>query len=331
MSDLLNTGLNPRSSFNTGTGKRALERARIANVVFLPHGTTFSAANRATQATFMAALLALVQNDDPLQRAYVFNIDGDFKQMSSDSQKVTLGYGGTRWLAKGMPGFQVDFNKGGMDTFQNLLKYDNCQDLFDLLVIDKKGVVYGCNRTYNNGNTFGGWDIGQIHTPNNEFQTSNAIDVYRIYIELLNAEQFNEAFDFFATGISNVSAQLPLIIDVTIVATTGPSANKISVQVKGGYSREGLTKAYSAILNSTTAWTATKVSDGTAGTISAVAYTAATDTFDLTITSGTGLIYAIGMTALSVLIPLGFVRSGNNFEWNQNAFTNNTDNQATAG
>jgi hypothetical protein len=72
------------------------------------------------------------------------------------------------------------------------------------------------------------------------------------------------------------------------------------------------------------------VSDGTSGTISAVAYVSGTNTFDITITTGTGVAYNVGMAAASALITAGFVTSGNNYEWNQNAFTNNTDNQATA-
>jgi len=331
MSGVVNTYVQPRASFNTGFGKDALNRSRPKAFLFIPQGYTFTSAQTATATAFLAALQALMVNADPTQRAYKLTFDSDFKQMTPDSQKVTLPFGGERYLAKGIPGFQVDFALGGLDNFQNVLDFDNAQSLFDLLIIDRQGVVYGTNKTYNSGNTFGGFQIGQIHIPTNEMQGANTYDVYRMFVYLSNAEQFNEGLDFIATGVVNLPDVLPPFEDVVLSCVTGPAANKISVKVWGGYSRVDLTPLYSTILNSTSLWTANKVSDGSAGTISAATYTSGTKTIDLTITSGTGLAYNIGMANATALIAAAFNTSTYNFEWNQNKFTVNTDNQATAG
>jgi hypothetical protein len=320
------------SSYNTGTNRKPMIPARMKGVIFVPSGTQFSTSSATdSQADFLAALQAGCINDTASSRYYAFKSNIDFKQ-DAQTQSANIPFGGKINLASGIPYFTFQFKDGDVDMYQNLLKFKDAQNIYDILFYDANGRVYGTNKTVGAGQTFGGFQCRQIWVDGWDAPDASNFAKYMLEVQLMTAEQWNENFLYVDTNVKALGDAIRQMNDVYLKVISGGTTNHIRCQAFNGFSNESLGQWFGSSLASTSLWTCTKNSDLSSMTVSAVSYVASGDYYDLTITTGTGVAATLGIAAPSVLAAAGIKDSLHYFEWStytQNSYQVNTDNSGT--
>lgn len=146
---------------NTGVGSCYLDIKNIVGCIIVPSGTTFSVANTATSAAFIAALSAsTVAPKD--SRAYPIQAFGEIKDGSESAVSEKLGYGVELIVRDGTYKWAFRILKGGFCLSKALRQFNSMN--VDVFFVDASGLVFGQKRVSSTGvASFGGVPQYQIY------------------------------------------------------------------------------------------------------------------------------------------------------------------------
>lgn len=265
-STYFNTG-KPSCDFVKGIPKKM--------IIFLDKGTSFSAADMASASTFLAALEAKTYAARG-GRAYPIPDINNFEEDTPEPSTGSMGNMTTKqiYISDPINSFRVGYDGGELQHARiSLMNNGN----YDVMIVDDGFTVYG-TQTATGG--FKGWSTSQIFVPPSKFRVADAVNQYSFRIQLSSNTEMRENIAAVKTndGIMDI---LGLINFQLSKLSNSSNVYKIQAIADGGTNLEPLFGSAMAGLT----WTAKKVSDGSAFTITSVADDTALDAFTVTFDS----------------------------------------------
>lgn len=261
-------------TFNSGIPLCDIIRGIPMGLIGLDAGVGFSAAERADNATFVAALITKTRAARG-SRAYPFFSLTNFEDKSKEPTKAALGNltNGEITTNDGIPAFAFQHRIGEL-FHQKLMEAQNADMTW--LIVDKNYVVYGTL----DGSTFRGFSLSEFYVALPKFGNLSTASSYQFEMTLESQTEYKENGRFIQSSSALVAATG--IRDVVLAATVASSVLSVSLTAIGG---KNLTDLYATELGQAGAWEVKKTSSGAAVTVSP-AFNSSTGKMDLTL-SGT--------------------------------------------
>lgn len=108
--------------------------------LLVPKGELITAANLANWQTYLQGKLT---EDDADERWYLVGKFHTVRTAYQEADVVTLGDKSTRETQKSAPGWETEFDNGGLCYAQAVMSMDDAQDLFDLIIVNQNGMFIG--------------------------------------------------------------------------------------------------------------------------------------------------------------------------------------------
>jgi len=164
---------------NTGEIQDFLEPGFTHRIILIPKGKKFTQAEMQTP---YATLLALISNNTNSLRAYPIGNFIGLDDKSTEATIVTSATGRSTWVKDGQYHHVYEYDKGGANYDNFLANFQNAQDYFDLLILDKdNNAMIGTRPVLNTSNyVLQGFSLDLIYNP--LMKWNNGADPTRHYI-----------------------------------------------------------------------------------------------------------------------------------------------------
>ena len=268
------------STFNSGFALCDVIRKEPKALILLDSGVEFSLVERASIASFVAALKADTRAVRGA-RAYPIMSLTNFEDKSTEPTKAAVGNLSITQITmqEGVPAFAFQHYKG--DLFhQQLSKAQNAN--LKLLIIDANYVIYG---TKTSGGNLTGFALSEFYAELAKFATASEPAKYPFNVTLSSITEYKEnlAIAQLDSTVMNVSG----IVDVDLNTAGAPPVQatnviKISPIGRGG---KNIGILYPTELAVVGAWTAINDQTAAAHTITSVAWDSALSRFNVTLDS----------------------------------------------
>jgi hypothetical protein len=303
---VLNTGL-PTCFFNP---------SNFAGAVLIPAGTTFTASELITFKTVLAAGIA---NDNLAERFFPIKTFEGLEDKSSEGVMEDTKYGGKRKVRDGKYAWYFDYTNGGTSLMKSLKSFDNQQDAYDVLFIDRVNNGLVGVTTGTDASLFGGFTLELLDVPNLKINDGSTSTKYSIGFNLENSDEVNMyitivQFESSWSVLRNLSGLKNIEIGVYEGLGDG-TAGTIKFKLTNGGT--DLADYYSTELATASLYTATNTATGLGITVTSVTYVPATKTFDVLLAAADPDYPAVGGLAtitigeVSDLVTAGVVGYGN--------------------
>lgn len=278
MADILNVANSggATSTLNTGTPLADIIRDIPYGIFLLDAGLEFDSSDRASIAAMVTALKTATRAARG-RRVYPIWSLTNFEDQTKEATKAAIGNLSIQeiQLVDAIPAFAFQHRKG--DLFHQLLLQAELGG-FTICLLDKKYVLYGTKTS--NGN-FTGYTFDEFKTQLPKFQTPQAPSNYPFSIVFSSITEWKENFAFIQ--LDSTVASITGNRDVTLtLETLASNVAKVSLKGVGGKDIGDLFKTELADI---TGWVCTKQSDGSAFTLTSVAWDAANKRFNVTLDS----------------------------------------------
>lgn len=154
---MINTYNCTQAGANTGIGDCPLVIDKITGVFLVGKDFELTAANLASDATLLAALMAAAVADDPALRLRPVHGIVDIADNTADATEQTFGYGSSVVVADGFYNWTFPFLKGGLCLLKALQEF-NSTDV-RIIFYDSSGVLFG----WKVGETLKGVPLNQFY------------------------------------------------------------------------------------------------------------------------------------------------------------------------
>lgn len=262
------------TEFNSGTPLCDLKKKKIIGVIFADSGVYFTSAHRASATAFLAELATKTTAARGSRVYPLWNIR-NFDDQTGEPTKGNIGNLTTSQvtIADGMPNFQFGYN-GGELQHAILAKVES--GTYDVFLVDEAYTVYGAK----SGTNVVGFTTEQIYVNPSKFPVGDYVNQYSFTITFASMIEYKAQSAFIVTN-SGITAKVGLINVPLSVLSSASNVHKIQAIALGGTNLQPL---YGADISALT-WTATKVSDGSAFTVTSVANNATDDAYNVTLDS----------------------------------------------
>lgn len=299
---------------NTGFGSCTVDFKNIIGAIVVPQGTSFSQANTATPAAFLAALIAATSAVKSA-RAYPISNFGEIKDGSESAVTEKLGYGSELVVRDGNFKWAFRIEKGGFCLSKALRAFNNMN--VDVFFVDANSLVIGQRLVSGSGVvTFGGIPQFQAYQEPLKINDGSKNTIY-----MQNFSFAGNAFDNFggvqlnAGDFSNVLGLLPIylysggarVANVSLVkGTAGCVGADLGTQLGAALALVGLWSVQDSVTGNFYA------------TITSVSFSATTNTYTITVPTAdpayvVGNPVNISLAAASVLDAAGLHYESNTF------------------
>lgn len=314
MADILNL---PNCGGTTGTFNSGFPLCDVIRdapkaLLLLDAGVGFNAGQRATLATFVAAIKTNTRAPRGA-RVYPIMSLSDYNDTSVAPTKAAVGNLSIQQITmqEAVPSFDFQHRKG--DLFHKQLAGAENQN-FTLMIIDKNNVVYG---TQTAGGLFTGFSLSEFKAQLAKFATASTPSNYPFSVVLNDITEYKENLAIIQADstIMNISGNNNVVL--TLASQVANVAN-ISLISTGGKNL-GIYPAYATALAVIGAWVVTNTQTGANVTITSVTYSSTTGLFTVTVdstaysalTTGQKMNIDLALTAaLSALGVDGFESTG---------------------
>lgn len=299
---ILNTIVCVAAGGNTGIPNCAFTFKNLKGGFLVPPGFELTEAQLASSATVMAALIAAVNNDNPLERIYPLPETVTFTDATEDAVTQTLGYGAPVIVRDGKYNFTQQFIKGGNCVNKALQKFN--EGNYRWMGFDAAGVLIGTKV----GATLKGVPLDYFYAQPFRFNDGSnvAIFAYRLSFDPI---YINQNVGFVPLDYTELAA-LNGLQNVNISLAAARAANVIKVRLTSGCDGTNLFDLYETELADVTNFVVTEA--GANITITSVvadtnlkAFTITLDAADPDYTVGGPFI--VNLAATSVLAGNGVV------------------------
>jgi hypothetical protein len=288
---------------------------KFEGVVFVKAGTRLTSAQAVAIKTTMSNLL---KHDSAASRAYVLK---NFEAMESKNTEATYNteaYGNMYKSKNGKYGFGFKYKKGGLALHANLSTFDEQQDNYDVIFIDKKNnCLFGTKKSVAGVPYFAGFTMSTLAVQNVSINDGNNDTAYSVQINLQDEDELNlypAVIKYEKTDriMDNLVGNIGLELTVQTAMVAGLVKFKLTV----GNGAIDMATDYSALFV-TSLWSAVNATGGVI-TVTSATFTAATQTWDVqlnaadtdysTLASGAPITISIGNN--SALVAAGIVGFG---------------------
>ena len=299
---ILNTIVCVAAGGNTGIPNCAFTFKNLKGGFLVPPSFELTEAQLASSATVMAALIAAINNDNPLERIYPLPETVTFTDATEDAVTQTLGYGAPVIVRDGKYNFTQQFIKGGNCVNKALQKFN--EGNYKWLGFDSAGVLIGTK----SGTSLKGVPLDYFYAQPFRFNDGSnvAIFAYRLSFDPI---YINQNVGFVPLDYAELSA-LNGLQNVNISLAAPRAANVIKVRLTSGCDGTNLYDLYSTELAAVGNFVVTEA--GANITITSVVVDANLKAFTITL-DATDPDYTVGgpfivnLAAVSVLTAAGVV------------------------
>jgi len=266
----------PESLFNTGKPLcDVIKGIPKKGVIILDKGTTFSAANGASAAAFIAALKTKTTAARGGRVYPIWDIN-NFEEDTPDPTTGGLGNMTTEqiFISDPIPSFRIGYGGGELQHKRLSLMSGGS---YDIMIVDDSFNVYG-TATADGG--MKGFSVSQLFVYPSKFRVADGVNQYSFRVQLADISEYRENSSMIKTNSTLLTAYGLITVQL---AELSKSANvvKVLAVADGGTNLEPV---YGTAISGLT-WTAKYVSDGTAFTVTSVADNTTDDAYNVTLDS----------------------------------------------
>lgn len=265
----------PDSVFNVGIPLCDLAKKKIRGVIFADQGVSFSGAEIASVAAFIAAVKT---KTTAVRGSRVYPIWDilNFEDSTGDPSTGGVGNLSTATIITNdaVPVFR--FGYGGSEARHKRIAAMTGASL-DMFIVDEQYAVYGRD---NGNNGFSGYNILQAYPYTSKFIVADSINQYSFRVTLSSITQYRDQ-SLYVVANSGLTAALGLMNVNLLYLSNAVNAYKFNAIVDGG-------TEFTALYGSTVAamtWSAKNLQTGAAVTITSVAYDSVNKAFTVTLDS----------------------------------------------
>jgi len=230
MADILNipaaqTALRAAS----GIAPQQFDLKRYSDILLIPKGQGFTAAERASIAAFKTAVQTRTTCDDPTVRMIPISGIIDIANSNTAPTEYTQGFGGKEVIADGAYSATLTIRDGGLKRHMNL--YNLNGENYDIMIIDNLTKFFG--RTTSAG-LLCGFTGSFTALPFDLPDTSNP-SLYKVQINLTNPKELNTLSQLGFVDCNNTfifANEVPGVVGLTLDARVATAAATINVGIK---------------------------------------------------------------------------------------------------
>jgi len=230
MADILNipaaqTALRAAS----GIAPQQFDLKRYSDILLIPKGQGFTAAERASIAAFKTAVQTRTTCDDPTVRMIPISGIIDIANSNTAPTEYTQGFGGKEVIADGAYSATLTIRDGGLKRHMNL--YNLNGENYDIMIIDNLTKFFG--RTTSAG-LLCGFTGSFTALPFDLPDTSNP-SLYKIQINLTQPKELNTLSQLGFVDCNNTfifANEVPGVVGLTLDARVATAAATINVGIK---------------------------------------------------------------------------------------------------
>lgn len=276
MADIKNLAncASPDSIFNVGVPPCDLAKKKIKGIIFADKSVTFSTADTASVAAFIAAV-KLKATAARGGRVYPIWDILNFEDSTGDPATGSVGNLSTATIVTNdaVPAFRFGYN--GTEARHRRLAAMNGASL-DIFIVDDAYAVYGTLV----GGEFGGFSVLQAYAYTSKFIVSDSVNQYSFRVTLGDITEYRENSQYIVANSGITAAAGIVNVQLSEFSKVG-GAVKVLATADGGTNLEPVyTTAISALT-----WTATNLQTGLAHTVTSVADAPADDAYLVTLDS----------------------------------------------
>ena len=263
MSNQLNTLTLVDAYGNTGIQQISFTPKEIIGAILVPTGWV-------ADASYIASLKANLQADTLKaigSRIFPIFSFGAIEDKSAESKYETFGYGAEKKASDGKYSWQFALMEGGIDLIKELRKFNGTD--YNALFYTRDGVLIGTST--DTAGEITGVNIEYVDTlPWKPADGSKSVQtMIKFSLAMSATAQLNENIAFIKCDF-DVEQEVKGCINVTLTQGTAPAVGVATVCAKTNNNAVNLYDLYSTELAASAAWVVTKVSDGSAISVSSV-------------------------------------------------------------
>jgi hypothetical protein len=265
----------PDSVFNVGVPPCDLKKKKMKGVIYLDRGVSFTGADVASKAAFIAAVKTATHAARG-SRAYPIWDLLNFEDNTGDPASGSIGNLTTATIitSDAIPSFRFGYN--GTEARHARMAAMSGATL-DVLFVDEGWNVYG---TRADVGQFGGFNVLQAYADTSKFVVSDAVNQYSFRIVLGDITEYRDRSSYIACD-SSLSTAVGLVNITMTQFDLASNVLEVYMIADGGTNLEPL---HGAALDGLT-WTITDLQDNSAVTVTSVATNATDDVMTITIDS----------------------------------------------
>lgn len=275
MANILNLAncASPDSIFNVGVPPCDLAKKKIKGVIFADKGVTFTGADVASVAAFIAAVKT---KTTAARGSRVYPIWDILNFEDNTGDPATGGIGNlttaTIITQDAVPSFRFGYN--GTEARHKRMAAMVGASL-DVFFVDEAYAVYG---TQDAEGVFGGFSVLQAYADTSKFPVADAINQYSFRVTLGSITEYRDNSLYVVTN-SGILAAVGLVNVQLSQLSEAANVHKIQAIADGGTNLQPL---YGTAIAGLT-WTATNLETGASFTVTSVAEDAALEAFTVTL------------------------------------------------
>lgn len=276
MANILNVANCARQDgvFNTGVPPCDLAKGKIKGVIFADKGVTFSAAETASAAAFIAAVKTKTTAARGSRVYPVWDLL-NFEDNTGDPSTGSVGNLSTATIvtSDAVPAFSFGYN-GTEARHRRMAEMAGAS--LDVFFVDDKFAVYGTTVE----GEFAGYSVLQAYVDTSKFIVSDSVNQYRFRVTLGSISEYRENSAYVVAN-STISSAAGLVNVNMSVLSSAANVHKIKIIADGGTDLEPL---YGAAVAGLT-FTAENLGTGATVTVTSVADDTALDALTVTLDS----------------------------------------------
>lgn len=275
MANILNLAncASPDSIFNVGVPPCDLSRKKIKGVIFADKGVTFSGADIASPAAFIAAVKAKTYAARGGRVYPIWDLT-NFEDNTGDPSTGSIGNLTTATIvvSDAVPAFS--FGYAGSEARHKVMAMIASQSL-DVFLVDEGYAVYG---TTDAEGVFGGYTVMQAYADTVKFIAADAVNQYRFRLTLASITEYRDqsAYVVTNTGITGAKGLVNVYLSKVSNST---NVYQIEATIEGG---TNFAELYGTAVAAMT-WSAKNLETGAALTLSSIAYDSTNKRFTVTV------------------------------------------------
>ncbi len=277
MADILDLAncASPDSVFNVGIPLCDLAKKKIKGVILADSGVSFTGADIASVAAFIAAVKTKTTAARGGRVYPIWDIN-NFEDNTGDPTTGSIGNLSTATIvtSDAVPAFRFGYN--GTEARHKRLAAMAGASL-DVFFVDEAYAVYG---TTDGSGGFKGFDVLQAYAYTSKFIVADAVNQYSFRITLGSINEYRDS-SLYVVANSGILAAVGLINVQLSKLSNASNVYKIQAIADGGTNMEPLHGAALAALT----WTAVNLETGAAFTVTSVADDTSLDAFTITLDS----------------------------------------------
>lgn len=257
--------------------------SKIEGVLFVPTGTRWTTAQCVAIKTTVNALM---KHNTATSRAYVMKNFEAYTPKNTDATFQTEAYGSMYKVRGGKYGFAFMYKKGGLALHAAFGSFDEMQDSYDAILIDKNNnCLLGTKKMVDGVPYFAGFSLATLAQSMITLNDGNNDTKFGIEFTLQDSDELDKnpaivRYEKTDKIMDNINGLIGLELEVS--SPLNGSA-LVKFKIKAGNGKKNMFTDYSTALATTSLWTVTNATGGaiTVSSVTATSLGGGDGTFDV--------------------------------------------------